>query len=95
MANQDFRFIGIVEIFDRPGGWYFISVPADLSEELKDLADRGLIPVRATIGSSSWDTSLLPMGDGTHFIALNSAVRRSENIDLGDRTALRFLPREP
>lgn len=95
MPDESYRTEGTVEIFNRPGGWHYIAVPVEFSEELKDLADRGLVPVRATIGKTSWHTSLLPMGDGTHFLALNAAVRKSEGLDVGDRALLRFLSREP
>ena len=95
MGEFPYRIDGTVEISDRPGGWHFVAVPVEFSEELADLADRGLIPVRASIGQSIWDTSLLPYGDGTHFVALNSSVRRAEGLDVGDRVTLLFSPREP
>jgi len=85
----------VIEIFDRPGGWRYVAVPIEFSLELEELADRGLIPIRATIGDSDWDTSLLPMGDGTHFVALSQKVRLAEGLDLDDQVALSFVPRAP
>lgn len=85
----------MIEIFDRPGGWHYIAVPVEFSLELEELADRGLIPIRATIGDSDWDTSLLPMGDGTHFVALNAKVRFAEGLDVGEDVTLSFVPRAP
>jgi len=72
-----------VELFEREKGWYYISVPTYLSKPLEYLADRGLIAIIAKIGSSSWPTSLLPMGDGTHFIALPAKVRKKEKLSPG------------
>ncbi|MCL2550408.1 MAG: DUF1905 domain-containing protein [Methanimicrococcus sp.] len=76
-------FIAKVELFERKMGWYYVSVPAELSKPLEHLADRGLIAVTAKVGNSSWPTSLLPMGDGTHFIALPAKVRKKEKISIG------------
>lgn len=84
---------GEVEIFPQEGGWHYLPVPVEISEDLEDLADRGLIPITATVGKITWDTSLLPKGDGTKFIALNARVRNSEGIDLGDTISVTFRPR--
>ena len=70
-------------------------MPTDISEELTNLGNRGVIPIRANVGGSAWKTSLLPMGDGTHFVALNKAVRTAEDLDAGDRVTVAFVPREP
>ena len=84
---------GRVDVFDRPGGWYFIAVPQWISDELAPLADRGLIAIRAAIGTTSWDTSLLPMGDGTHFVALNKAVRDRNDLTDGSNVTIVFSTR--
>ena len=76
-------FVAKVELFERKMGWHYVSVPTELSKPLEYLSDRGLIAVTAKIGNSSWPTSLLPMGDGTHFIALPAKVRKKENLARG------------
>jgi hypothetical protein len=86
-------FIAEVKLFKREMGWHYVSVPEELSKPLEHLADRGLIAVTANIGSSSWQTSLLPMGDGTHFIALPAKVRSKENISLGNEIEVSFVKR--
>ena len=75
-----YSFEGKVELFKKEKGWYYVSVPTELSKPLEHLADRGLIAVTARVGYSSWPTSLLPMGDGTYFIALPAKVRKKENL---------------
>ena len=84
---------GTVEIFPQKGGWVYIRIPTKITKKLLHLADRGLIPINATVGKTSWKTSLLPMGDGTHFIALNAKVRKKENIELGTEITIYFDPR--
>jgi hypothetical protein len=47
-----------------------------------------------SIGNSSWNTSLLPYGDNTHFIALPKKIRVKEKIFLGDIIEVKFDLRE-
>ena len=84
---------GKVEIFPQKGGWVFIRIPIAITTKLLHRADRGLIPIKATVGLTSWDTSLLPMGDGTHFIALNAKVRKKENIEVNKTISISFTLR--
>ncbi len=83
-------FSAAVSLFERDKGWHYIPVPLQLSKPLEYLADRGLIAVTAKIGNSSWPTSLLPMGDGSHFIALPAKVRSKEKVMLGDTIEVSF-----
>ncbi len=91
MSNE---FSADVRLFEREKGWYYVPVPPELSMPFLHLADRGLIAVTAKIGHSSWPTSLLPMGDGTHFIALPAKIRAKEGLKLGARAEVSFEPRK-
>ncbi len=84
------KFCAEMRLFEREKGWYYVSVPPELSKPLEPLAERGLIAVTAKIGNSSWPTSLLPMGDGTHFIALPAKVRAKEGLKLGAKAEVSF-----
>jgi hypothetical protein len=88
MRDKVFKIEGEVEIFPQEGGWIYVRVPEEVTDMTRGHADRGLVPVTAQVGTTTWETSLMPMGDGTHFIALNAKVRRAENIDLGDRISI-------
>ena len=88
-----YTFTGKVELFEREKGWHYVSVPTELSKPLEYLADRGLIAVTAGVGNSTWPTSLLPMGDDTHFIALPAKVRKKEKLQLGDVFEMSFETR--
>ena len=91
---KTYTFKGKVDLFERNMGWHFVSVPSELSKPLEHLADRGLIAITASVGKSSWETSLLPMGDGTHFIALPAKVRTKEKLSRGDDIEVSFNIRE-
>jgi hypothetical protein len=89
-----YSFKGTMELFEREKGWYYVSAPTELCGPLEHLADRGLIAITATVGKTSWPTSLLPMGDGTHFIAIPAKVRSKVKLMLGDAVDVSFEIRQ-
>ena len=42
------------------------------------------------IGSTAWDSSIMPIKDGPLFIALPAHVRKSEGIELGQDIGVEF-----
>lgn len=91
---QTYAVVGEVELFPQENGWHFVRVPPRITDELSHLADRGLIAVRATVGQTTWETSLLPMGDGTTFIPLNARVRRRNALVVGGTVTVTVIPRD-
>ena len=88
-------FTAKIERCDTPGGWHYAPVPVSVSVPFEHLAIHfGFVAVTATVGTSSWDTSLLPAGDGTYFIALPKKVRLKEKLTFGDEVEVSFEPRE-
>lgn len=68
--------------------WFFVSLPADDSETLAALPRPprgfGSIPVRVSIGSSTWTTSVFPDAkSGRYVLPVKAAVRRGEGLDEG------------
>lgn len=49
----------------------------------------GMIPVAARIGDTEWRTSLWPK-DGGYVVPLKDAVRRAENLAIGDEVEVRL-----
>ena len=91
---MDNTFIAKIERFEMQGGWHYVPVPAELSKPLEHLAIHfGFIAIVAKVGNSSWQTSLLPKGDGTHFIALPAKVRSKEKLSLGAEIEISFETR--
>ncbi len=73
----------------RTQAWTFVSLPAGESEEIRDLAGGlrrgfGSLRVRATIGSSTWRTSIFPGGQAAYVLPVKRAVRVAEALDVGD-----------
>ena len=76
--------------------WVFVTVPEDVSDEIRDRAGPprgfGSVRVEATIGATTWRTSVFPNSDdpGTFALPLKKAVRRSEDLEVGETTAVRL-----
>lgn len=90
---KPFAFKAKVCLFPQEGGWHYVSVPQKYTDTLKPLADRGLVAVQATVGGSTWNTSLLPMGDGSQFMPLPAKVRDKEKVSVGATVGVLFIPR--
>jgi Domain of unknown function (DUF1905) len=73
----------------RTQGWTFVSLPVSQSEEIRDLAGGlrrgfGSVRVRATIGSSTWTTSIFPASQAGYVLPVKRPVRAAEGLDVGD-----------
>ncbi|WP_373320378.1 DUF1905 domain-containing protein [Virgisporangium aurantiacum] len=89
-----FAFDAELWIWDarRDDSWTFLSLPADASDEIRDLAEAGAprrgfgsVRVRVSIGGSTWSTSVFPDGArGVYVLPVKKAVRRAEGIEAGD-----------
>ena len=69
--------------------WWFVSLPADIADDIADLAPRGpgfgSVRVRATIRSTTWSTSLFPSTqEATYVLPVKKAVRERESLGEGD-----------
>jgi Domain of unknown function (DUF1905) len=74
----------------RVDSWTFVSVPADASEAIRDFAAGprrgfGSMRVRVTVGGSTWTTSIFPDSmRGSYVLPIKRAVRKAEDLDVGD-----------
>jgi Domain of unknown function (DUF1905) len=73
----------------RSDAWVFVSLPADESEEIRDLAGGlrrgfGSLRVRATIGTSTWTTSIFPGSGGGYVLPVKRPIRMAESLVAGD-----------
>jgi hypothetical protein len=78
----------------RIDSWTFVSLPAEASEEIRDLAGGrrrgfGSLRVRARVGGSSWTTSIFPdSARGAYVLPIKREVRRAEALGAGDIATL-------
>jgi hypothetical protein len=74
----------------RGDGWTFVSLPVEASGEIRDLAGGrrrgfGSLRVRATVGDSTWTTSIFPDSvRKAYVLPIKRGIRRAETLDAGD-----------
>ncbi|HEY0647999.1 DUF1905 domain-containing protein [Phenylobacterium sp.] len=73
--------------------WHFVSLPPEFSEGIRGLrgpraAGWGSVRVTATIGETTWRTSIFPAESGVFVLPLKAEVRAREHIGAGDRVAV-------
>ena len=75
--------------------YLFVNVPAEQSDELEDLSvQRGgfaSIKVDATIGSSTWRTSVFPSKDG-FILLVSKKLADAESLDIGEPVHVTLSP---
>ena len=85
--------------FDAPlwqhhgGTWHFVTMPGDLTDDVKARVGGGRgfgsVRVRATIGDTTWATSVFPATEG-YVLPVKRAVRDAENLDVGVVASVRL-----
>jgi Domain of unknown function (DUF1905) len=74
----------------RADSWTFVSLPAEASEDIRDLTGGprrgfGSLRVRVMVGGSTWTTSIFPDKErGSYVLPIKRAVRDAEALEVGD-----------
>jgi hypothetical protein len=69
-----------------PGGWYFISLPADMASEIRENSGWqeqgwGRLKATARIGNSEWDTAIwYDTKHQTYLLPIKAAIRAKERL---------------
>ena len=83
-----------------PASWHFLTLEGEVADSIHALAlmrrlefgrkrGWGAMKVRATIGDTSWDTSIFPAKDvGGWLLPVKAAVRKAEGLIAGDAVAI-------
>lgn len=79
-------------VWRHPGaaGWHFVTLPEEIADEIRARyagAHRpfGSLPVRATLGATTWTTSVFAdTKSSSYLLPVKAAVRRSEHVEDGD-----------
>lgn len=95
MALIDETTTGAVRRWSGEAAWYFLTVDPELSDEIRERTVRagfGSVRVRATIGATTWETSVFPdKASGCYVLPVKAAVRRAEAIDDGTTVTARLV----
>lgn len=65
--------------------WFFADVPEELSAEVREVMQPfargfGAVRVAATVGGTTWRTSIFPGSSGSYALPLKRAVREDEGL---------------
>jgi len=88
------EFNGKIWFWHGPAPWYFVTVPAEQSLDLKAISGFvtygwGMIPATVRIGTTEWKTSMF-WKNGCYIVPIKTSVREAENLGEGDIVALRL-----
>ncbi len=78
-------------IWKWPGdmSWYFVHLPREYFEPIRTKYGKGMIKVSATLGKTTWDTSLFPhTKDRSFMISIKAKVRKAEDLMAGDEVRI-------
>lgn len=75
------------------GSWHFITIEKDQGQQIKNdwhwlRRGFGSIPVKVSLSSSVWQTSIFPEKGGSYLLPLKKVVREKEKIKKGDTITL-------
>lgn len=95
--SAEFEFSGDMWQWRGPAPYHFITVPTEVSDELRGLSSLltygwGVIPVSARIGDTGFTTSLFPR-DGGYALPVKDAVRKAEDLADGDEVSVHLTVR--
>ncbi|MEN9561409.1 MAG: hypothetical protein RIQ56_682 [Candidatus Parcubacteria bacterium] len=76
-------------LYSGSAAWHFVTVPLKTSDLIKKKHGKrakgwGSIPVQATIGKTTWKTSIFPDKSGVYFLPVKLMVRTAEGIAAED-----------
>ena len=89
---MDLEFRGEIIHWRGPSPFHFVTVPEEQSAAIEAVSSLvsygwGAIPVKARIGRTDFKTSLFPKDD-LYLVPVKDAVRRAEDLTLGDEVTV-------
>ena len=91
---MELEFSGEIWFWRGPSPFHFVTVPEEESQDIEAISGEvtygwGCIPVSARVGKTKFTTSLFPK-DGGYIVPIKAAVRKSEQLELGDTIRLQL-----
>lgn len=78
------------------GGWWFVSLPAEMSEEIRSAMQHleggwGRLHVSAQVGDTAWRTAIwYDTKRGTYLLPIKAHVRKQQGIESGQLVHIVF-----
>lgn len=88
-----YEFVAELWEYHGQGSWHFVTLPKDISEEIKVTTERvagfGSVRVLVCMGKSEWKTSIFPDSkSGCYVLPLKKDVRKAENLVAGAQVSV-------
>lgn len=96
-----YRFEAELWLYSGDAAWHFLSLPADVSDDIRDLTSAsqrafGSVRVKAIVGSTTWSTSVFPDSvSQTYVLPVKKSVRVKEGVGIGDMVAVQLEVLDP
>lgn len=93
---KTYVFKSKVTVYPGMAAWRFLGLPAKEAKEIKEKYGKhakgwGSIPISATIGKTTWKSSIFPdKKSGTYLLPLKSAIRKAESIADTDTVSVKL-----
>jgi Domain of unknown function (DUF1905) len=89
MSEHTFPFTAQLWKYSGESAWHFVTLPSDISARIKFLQSGrrgfGSVRVLATIGKSTFETSVFPDSkSGCYLLPVKASIRKAEKIGHGD-----------
>lgn len=94
MQRHQYKITAEVWLYSGKGAWYFITIPKDISQEIKFFASDvssafGSVRVNVKIGNTTWKTSLFPDNKyDAYLLPIKAEVRKKEKISEGNKVTI-------
>jgi hypothetical protein len=92
-----YRLTGRVWLHDGVAAWHFVTLPKRQTREIRLMVGGvtgrgwGSVPVTATLGRTTWRTSIFPdKKAGSFVLPLKADVRKAEGVEAGQTVEFRL-----
>ena len=85
-----YRFRAALWLYSGRAAWHFVTLPHDVADEIDELTAPsrrgfGSVRVEATIGATSWSTSVFPDTEAeSYLLPVKKSVREAEGVVADD-----------
>jgi hypothetical protein len=96
VSGPSWEFTAPLWKWDANAAWHFLTLPFDVTDEIDELTTGkqggfGSVPVRVTVGRTTWTTSVFPdKGRESFVLPVKAAVRKAEGLAEGTPANVRL-----
>ncbi|MBI4117949.1 MAG: DUF1905 domain-containing protein [Parcubacteria group bacterium] len=90
MVTKAFVVKEKLHVFPMEAPWTYVPIPDSKVPDVPR-GGWGSIPVMATVGKTTWRTSLFPIKGKQYFIPIKKSVCRKESLVIGEEVTVRYV----